>query len=55
MSSQEQVQRDKSSGGGDVPVDPPEAVQGQINTQNVGVLESNAEEFVKNFVQKGGQ
>ena len=35
MSSQEQVQRDKSSGGGDVPVDPPEAVQGQINTQNV--------------------
>ena len=63
MSSQEQVQRDKSSGGGDVPVDPPEAVQGQINTQNVdsildeidGVLESNAEEFVKNFVQKSGQ
>ncbi|SDS69069.1 prokaryotic ubiquitin-like protein Pup [Brevibacterium siliguriense] len=63
MSSQEQVQSDKSSGGGDAPVDPPEAVQGQINTQNVdsildeidGVLESNAEEFVKNFVQKGGQ
>ncbi|MGC3021192.1 MULTISPECIES: ubiquitin-like protein Pup [Brevibacterium] len=63
MSSQEQVQRDKSNGGSDAPVDPPEAVQGQINTQNVdsildeidGVLESNAEEFVKNFVQKGGQ
>lgn len=38
-------------------------MQGQINTQNVdsildeidGVLETNAEEFVRNFVQKGGQ
>ena len=63
MSSQEQFQRDKSDGGADAPVDPPEAVQGQINTQNVdsildeinGVLETNAEEFVRNFVQKGGQ
>ena len=35
MSSQEQFQRDRTSGGGDAPVDPPEAVQGQINTQNV--------------------
>ncbi|MCF2571385.1 ubiquitin-like protein Pup [Brevibacterium sp. UCMA 11754] len=49
--------------GGEPPAEPPEAVQGQINTQNVdsildeidGVLESNAEEFVRNFVQKGGQ
>ncbi|GAA1542407.1 MULTISPECIES: ubiquitin-like protein Pup [Brevibacterium] len=63
MSSQEQVQRDHSTGGGEPPAEPPEAVQGQINTQNVdsildeidGVLESNAEEFVRNFVQKGGQ
>ena len=63
MSSQEQFQRGKSDGGADAPVDPPEAVQGQINTQNVdsildeidGVLETNAEEFVRNFVQKGGQ
>lgn len=63
MSSQEQVQKDHSAGGGEPPVDPPEAVQGQVNTQNVdsildeidGVLETNAEEFVRNFVQKGGQ
>ncbi|MBM6591995.1 ubiquitin-like protein Pup [Brevibacterium sp. RIT 803] len=63
MSSQEQVHRDHSAGGGEPPTEPPEAVQGQINTQNVdsildeidGVLESNAEEFVRNFVQKGGQ
>ncbi|MCI4010541.1 ubiquitin-like protein Pup [Brevibacterium sp. ZH18] len=63
MSSQEQVHKDHSAGGGEPPVDPPEAVSAQINTQNVdsildeidGVLESNAEEFVRNFVQKGGQ
>src|SRR5699024_12537795 len=34
MSSQEQFQRDKSAGREDAPVAPPEAVQGQINTQN---------------------
>ena len=63
MSSQEQVNKDHSAGGGEAPVDPPEAVSAQINTQNVdsildeidGVLETNAEEFVRNFVQKGGQ
>lgn len=63
MSSQEQVHKDHSAGGGEPPADAPEAVSAQINTQNVdsildeidGVLETNAEEFVRNFVQKGGQ
>lgn len=63
MSSNEQINKDHSVGGDEPPVDPPQAVSAQINTENVdsildeidSVLESNAEEFVRNFVQKGGQ
>ncbi len=63
MSSNEQINRDHSAGGDEPSVDPPQAVSAQINTENVdsildeidSVLESNAEEFVRNFVQKGGQ
>lgn len=63
MSSNEQINKDHSAGGDERPVDPPQAVSAQINTENVdsildeidSVLESNAEEFVRNFVQKGGQ
>ena len=48
----------------DLPADEPiEQVQAQANIQSVdevlddidSVLESNAEEFMRNFVQKGGQ
>ncbi|HIZ98343.1 MAG TPA: ubiquitin-like protein Pup [Candidatus Janibacter merdipullorum] len=64
--AQEQV-RPERSGGGD---EGPEGTDGsQVAAQNAardedvdsvldeidGVLESNAEEFVKGFVQKGGQ
>ncbi|WP_137824073.1 ubiquitin-like protein Pup [Brevibacterium sp. 2SA] len=63
MSSNEQINKDHSAGGDEPPVDPPQVVSAQINTENVdsildeidSVLESNAEEFVRNFVQKGGQ
>lgn len=63
MSSSEQIRKDTPAPGSEPPVDPPVAVSAQINTENVdsildeidGVLETNAEEFVKNFVQKGGQ
>ncbi|MCQ9366800.1 ubiquitin-like protein Pup [Brevibacterium sp. 50QC2O2] len=61
--TQEQFHKSDST-----PVDAPDdapvvAAQAQINTSNVdsilddidSVLESNAEEFVRNFVQKGGQ
>lgn len=55
------------TGGGGPQSDDPDAytqaAQVQINTQGVddilddidSMLESNAEDFVKNFVQKGGQ
>ena len=47
----------------DVPTPAPGASQDQANTQGVddlldeidNVLETNAEEFVRGFVQKGGQ
>ena len=64
MSGQEQIRRENRDSGPD-PIEDPvvPATQVQVNTQNVdsvldeidGVLETNAEEFVKNFVQKGGQ
>lgn len=62
--SQEQFHKSDKSGApepDEAPVAP--QTQAQINTQGVddilddidSVLESNAEEFVRNFVQKGGQ
>ncbi|AKE41213.1 prokaryotic ubiquitin-like protein [Corynebacterium kutscheri] len=50
-------------GSGDDPVDELASGQTQINTQGVddlldeidGLLENNAEEFVRSYVQKGGQ
>ncbi|WP_285724771.1 ubiquitin-like protein Pup [Psychromicrobium xiongbiense] len=47
----------------DLPAPTPDATQAQAQTAGVddllaeidGVLESNAEEFVRGFVQKGGQ
>ena len=65
MSGQEQHQsrpNDPGDDGADAAPPPP---QGQAHTSDAevdalldeidGVLESNAEEFVKGFVQKGGQ
>lgn len=62
MAGQEQIRRDRR---GDGPDDLPEpapaapAVQSQdvddLLDEIDGVLESNAEEFVRGFVQKGGQ
>ncbi|WP_101650244.1 ubiquitin-like protein Pup [Brevibacterium ihuae] len=63
MSGQEQIRSNRKD---DVePIDPPVAAQAQtqVNTAAVdsilddidSVLETNAEEFVRNFVQKGGQ
>lgn len=64
MSGQDQF-RAKDSGTPAEPEDLPIPTQAatQINTESVdsvlddidSVLESNAEEFVRNFVQKGGQ
>jgi prokaryotic ubiquitin-like protein Pup len=61
---QQQPQRDTEIDE-DVPAAPPEPAEAQASaaTQGVddlldeidGVLESNAEEFVRAFVQKGGQ
>lgn len=64
MAGQEQVRRERRDDGpddGPDPMPPGEAAAPQ--TQQVddlldeidGVLESNAEEFVRGFVQKGGQ
>ena len=64
--AQEQIRPQRSGGGDDGPVDEEGT---QVSAQNAardedidsvldeidGVLESNAEEFVKGFVQKGGQ
>ncbi len=65
MSGQEQRQNrpeNPGDGGDQAPPPPP---QGQAHTSDAevdalldeidGVLENNAEEFVKGFVQKGGQ
>lgn len=64
--AQEQIRPQRSGDGDEVPE---EDSAGQVSAQNAardeeldsvldeidGVLESNAEEFVKGFVQKGGQ
>ncbi|GAB3053658.1 ubiquitin-like protein Pup [Sediminivirga luteola] len=63
MAGQEQIRRNQPSPGPEEPVEPPKAVTPQINTSKVdsvldeidSVLETNAEDFVKNFVQKGGE
>ncbi len=62
---QQQPQSRDSQVEDDIPEAPPAAPEGQASaaTQGVddlldeidGVLESNAEEFVRAFVQKGGQ
>lgn len=63
MAGQEQVKPQRRDGGG--PDDTPEAASAApvVSTSEIddildeidGVLESNAEEFVRGFVQKGGQ
>lgn len=67
MAGQEQVRRSGGGGGGDET--PGDDAFGQVSSSNAtrdegldsvlsdidGVLETNAEEFVKSFVQKGGE
>ncbi|GAA4405146.1 hypothetical protein GCM10023168_18510 [Fodinibacter luteus] len=63
MAGQEQVKPQRRDGGG--PDDAPDAAAAAptVQTSEIddildeidGVLESNAEEFVRGFVQKGGQ
>ena len=65
MAGQEQVrpQRRDDGGDGDAPEAAAAAPQAQAQASEIddildeidGVLESNAEEFVRGFVQKGGQ
>ena len=63
--AQEQIRPERSGGGEDGPVDEGTQVAAHNAARDAdvdsvldeidGVLESNAEEFVKGFVQKGGQ
>ena len=63
MSGQEQYRQPRRDDGDEAPPPPPPAAQGQVKDDDVDaildeideVLESNAEEFVKGFVQKGGE
>jgi ubiquitin-like protein Pup len=63
MAGQEQTRPRGRDGDGDDAAAPPPATQVQAKDDDVDaildeiddVLESNAEEFVKGFVQKGGQ
>jgi prokaryotic ubiquitin-like protein Pup len=63
MSGQEQYRQPKRDDGDEPAPPPPAAPQSQVKDDDVDaildeideVLESNAEEFVKGFVQKGGQ
>lgn len=64
MAGQEQVRpQRRDDGGGDAPEPAAAAPQAQTQASEIddildeidGVLESNAEEFVRGFVQKGGQ
>lgn len=65
MAGQEQIRRNRQGDGPDDGADLPEPVPTALaaQTQEIddlldeidGVLESNAEEFVRGFVQKGGQ
>ena len=64
MADQEQVRpQRRDDGGADGAPEPAAAAAAQVQTSEIddlldeidGVLESNAEEFVRGFVQKGGQ
>lgn len=63
MSAQERSQRKYDSPQGDDPTEPAEAASAQKRDADVDalldeiddVLETNAESFVRGFVQKGGQ
>ena len=64
MAGQEQVRpQRRDDGGGDDGPEPAAAAAAQVQSSEIddildeidGVLESNAEEFVRGFVQKGGQ
>jgi ubiquitin-like protein Pup len=63
MAGQEQVKPQRRDGGGPDGAPEPAAAAPQVQTSEIddildeidGVLESNAEEFVRGFVQKGGQ
>jgi ubiquitin-like protein Pup len=63
MSGQEQYRQPRRDDGDEAPPPPPPAAQGQVKDDDVDaildeideVLENNAEEFVKGFVQKGGE
>ena len=63
MAGQEQHRQPRRDDGDEAPPPPPAAPQAQTKDDEVDaildeideVLESNAEEFVKGFVQKGGQ
>ena len=63
MAGQEQVRPQRRDDGGSDDASGPAAAAAQVTTSEIddildeidGVLESNAEEFVRGFVQKGGQ
>lgn len=63
MSGQEQIRTNRPDSAPEAPPEAPAAVQAQVNVSKVddildeidGVLETNAEDFVRNFVQKGGE
>lgn len=63
MAGQEQIRTTRPDTAPEPAPDAPAAVQSQVNVSKVddildeidGVLETNAEDFVKNFVQKGGE
>jgi len=63
MAGQEQVRPQRRDDGGDGDAPEPAAAAPQAQASEIddildeidGVLESNAEEFVRGFVQKGGQ
>ena len=63
MAGQEQVRPQRRDDGGSDDASGPAAAAAQVQASEIddildeidGVLESNAEEFVRGFVQKGGQ
>jgi ubiquitin-like protein Pup len=63
MSGQEQYRQPRRDDGDEAPPPAAPAAQGQVKDDDVDaildeideVLENNAEEFVKGFVQKGGE
>ncbi len=63
MAGQEQIKRDRRGDGPDDVPDPAPVAAPAVQAQEIddlldeidGVLETNAEEFVRGFVQKGGQ